>query len=139
MQSPDEIVEKSLRSADGLTSCEDFLGLVQSWLNKIQVPVFSLPECLYCVYCLILDDLLTSTVKGKNFSCKSKTLHCINNMTISGIRCVWLLQLVPAIFCLKFAFLSYCSVRRVLRYVFLCLIGAVSNVGQINIFDLTSK
>ncbi|XP_056696851.1 nicotinate phosphoribosyltransferase 2 isoform X2 [Spinacia oleracea] len=34
--SPDEIVEKSLRSADGLTSCEDFLGLVQSWLNKIQ-------------------------------------------------------------------------------------------------------
>uniref|UniRef100_A0A7C8YSY3 nicotinate phosphoribosyltransferase n=1 Tax=Opuntia streptacantha TaxID=393608 RepID=A0A7C8YSY3_OPUST len=35
--SPDEIVEKSLRSADGLTTCDDFVSLVQSWLSKIQV------------------------------------------------------------------------------------------------------
>uniref|UniRef100_A0A7C8YU34 Nicotinate phosphoribosyltransferase n=2 Tax=Opuntia streptacantha TaxID=393608 RepID=A0A7C8YU34_OPUST len=34
--SPDEIVEKSLRSADGLTTCDDFVSLVQSWLSKIQ-------------------------------------------------------------------------------------------------------
>ncbi|XP_021714325.1 nicotinate phosphoribosyltransferase 2-like isoform X1 [Chenopodium quinoa] len=34
--SPDEIVEKSLKSADGSTSCEDFVNLVQTWLNKIQ-------------------------------------------------------------------------------------------------------
>ncbi|KAL2931668.1 Nicotinate phosphoribosyltransferase 2 [Bienertia sinuspersici] len=34
--SPDEIVEKSLRSVDGSTSCEDFVSLVQAWLNKIQ-------------------------------------------------------------------------------------------------------
>ncbi|KMS95402.1 hypothetical protein BVRB_008600 [Beta vulgaris subsp. vulgaris] len=32
----DEIVEKSLQSADGSTSCEDFVSLVQTWLNKIQ-------------------------------------------------------------------------------------------------------
>lgn len=34
--SPDEIIEKSLRSADGSTTCEDFVGLVQTWLSKIQ-------------------------------------------------------------------------------------------------------
>lgn len=34
--SPDEIVEKSLRSADASTTCEDFVSLVQSWLRKIQ-------------------------------------------------------------------------------------------------------
>ncbi|KAK9713544.1 hypothetical protein RND81_06G034200 [Saponaria officinalis] len=32
----DEIVDKSLRSADGTTSCEDFVSLVQKWLAKIQ-------------------------------------------------------------------------------------------------------
>ncbi|KAG8642636.1 nicotinate phosphoribosyltransferase 2 isoform X3 [Manihot esculenta] len=32
----DEIVEKSLRSSDGSSSCEDFVSLVQTWLNKIQ-------------------------------------------------------------------------------------------------------
>ncbi|XP_057543779.1 nicotinate phosphoribosyltransferase 2-like isoform X1 [Amaranthus tricolor] len=32
----DEILEKSLRSADGSTLCEDFVNLVQTWLNKIQ-------------------------------------------------------------------------------------------------------
>ncbi|XP_031263743.1 nicotinate phosphoribosyltransferase 1-like [Pistacia vera] len=34
--SPDEIIEKSLKSSDGLHTCEDFVGLVQTWLNKIQ-------------------------------------------------------------------------------------------------------
>ncbi|CAM8921903.1 unnamed protein product [Rhodiola kirilowii] len=34
--SPDEIIEKSLRSCDGLTTCEDFVGLVQASLNKLQ-------------------------------------------------------------------------------------------------------
>lgn len=34
--SPDEIVDKSLRNADGSTTCEDFVSLVQTWLNKIQ-------------------------------------------------------------------------------------------------------
>ncbi|KAI9165967.1 hypothetical protein LWI28_023827 [Acer negundo] len=34
--SPDEIVEKSLRSSDGSHTCEDFVSLVQTWLNKIQ-------------------------------------------------------------------------------------------------------
>lgn len=34
--SPDEIVEKSLCSADGSTTCQDFVGLVHTWLNKIQ-------------------------------------------------------------------------------------------------------
>lgn len=37
LQSPDEIVDKSLRSSDGSTTCEDFISLVQSWLSKIQV------------------------------------------------------------------------------------------------------
>ncbi|CAN1813467.1 Nicotinate phosphoribosyltransferase 2 [Linum perenne] len=31
-----EIIEKSLKSSDGSTTCEDFVSLVQSWLNKIQ-------------------------------------------------------------------------------------------------------
>uniref|UniRef100_A0A2P2LWB6 nicotinate phosphoribosyltransferase n=1 Tax=Rhizophora mucronata TaxID=61149 RepID=A0A2P2LWB6_RHIMU len=35
--SPDELVEKSLQSADGSSSCEDFFSLVQTWLSKIQV------------------------------------------------------------------------------------------------------
>ncbi|KAK4779192.1 hypothetical protein SAY86_006720 [Trapa natans] len=34
--SPDEIVDKSLCSLDGSTTCEDFVALAQSWLNKIQ-------------------------------------------------------------------------------------------------------
>ncbi|XVE87106.1 hypothetical protein DITRI_Ditri18aG0089500 [Diplodiscus trichospermus] len=33
---PDEIVEKSLCSFDGSSTCEDFVSLVQSWLSKIQ-------------------------------------------------------------------------------------------------------
>ncbi|XP_050206744.1 nicotinate phosphoribosyltransferase 1-like [Mercurialis annua] len=32
----DEIVDKSLQSSDGSSSCEDFVGLVQTWLSKIQ-------------------------------------------------------------------------------------------------------
>lgn len=39
MQSPDEIIEKSLKSADGSYTCEDFVSLVQKWLNKIQVAI----------------------------------------------------------------------------------------------------
>lgn len=39
LQSPDEIVEKALCSSDGSVTCEDFVSLVQSWLNKIQVIV----------------------------------------------------------------------------------------------------
>ncbi|ESQ46281.1 hypothetical protein EUTSA_v10000109mg [Eutrema salsugineum] len=34
--STDEIVDKVLRSADGKTTCEDFVSLVQTWLTKIQ-------------------------------------------------------------------------------------------------------
>ncbi|XP_031736983.1 nicotinate phosphoribosyltransferase 2 isoform X1 [Cucumis sativus] len=34
--SPDEIIDKSLRSSDGSRTCEDFLSAVQTWLNKIQ-------------------------------------------------------------------------------------------------------
>lgn len=34
--SPDEIVEKSLRRYDGSSVCEDFVSLVQTWLNKIK-------------------------------------------------------------------------------------------------------
>ncbi|KAI3922256.1 hypothetical protein MKX01_005945 [Papaver californicum] len=34
--SADEIVDKSLRSSSGSTTCEDFVSLVQSWLNKLQ-------------------------------------------------------------------------------------------------------
>uniref|UniRef100_A0A7N0UDJ0 Nicotinate phosphoribosyltransferase n=2 Tax=Kalanchoe fedtschenkoi TaxID=63787 RepID=A0A7N0UDJ0_KALFE len=34
--SPNEIIEKSLRSCDGSRTCEDFVGLVQAWLNKLQ-------------------------------------------------------------------------------------------------------
>lgn len=34
--SPDEIVEKSLHSSDGSSVCEDFVSLVQTWLNKIK-------------------------------------------------------------------------------------------------------
>ncbi|GAB4846968.1 Nicotinate phosphoribosyltransferase 2 [Ancistrocladus abbreviatus] len=34
--SPDEIIDKSLRSFDGATTCEDFVNLVHTWLNKIQ-------------------------------------------------------------------------------------------------------
>ncbi|KAF2295266.1 hypothetical protein GH714_032372 [Hevea brasiliensis] len=32
----DEIVEKSLQSSDGSSSCEDFVSLVQTWLDKIK-------------------------------------------------------------------------------------------------------
>ncbi|KAG6775874.1 hypothetical protein POTOM_019373 [Populus tomentosa] len=34
--SPDEIIDKSLRSADGSSSCEDLVSLAQTWLSKIQ-------------------------------------------------------------------------------------------------------
>ncbi|GAB2231713.1 hypothetical protein Droror1_Dr00010725 [Drosera rotundifolia] len=34
--SPDEIINKSLRTSDGSNVCEDFVGLVQTWLKKIQ-------------------------------------------------------------------------------------------------------
>ncbi|XP_022149494.1 nicotinate phosphoribosyltransferase 2-like [Momordica charantia] len=34
--SPDEIIDKSLRSSDGSRTCEDFLSVVQMWLSKIQ-------------------------------------------------------------------------------------------------------
>ncbi|KAL0381851.1 UNVERIFIED_CONTAM: Nicotinate phosphoribosyltransferase 1 [Sesamum angustifolium] len=34
--SPDEIIEKSLRSCDGSKVCEDFVSLVQTWLNKLK-------------------------------------------------------------------------------------------------------
>ncbi|KAF5736159.1 nicotinate phosphoribosyltransferase family protein [Tripterygium wilfordii] len=34
--SPHEIIEKTLRSFDGSSSCEDFVSLVQTWLSKIQ-------------------------------------------------------------------------------------------------------
>ncbi|XP_010263504.1 PREDICTED: nicotinate phosphoribosyltransferase 2-like [Nelumbo nucifera] len=34
--SPDEIIDKSLRSSDGTGTCEDFVSLVQTWLRKIQ-------------------------------------------------------------------------------------------------------
>lgn len=34
--SPDEIIDKSLKSCDGSSTCKDFVGLVQTWLNKIQ-------------------------------------------------------------------------------------------------------
>lgn len=37
LQSPDEIVGKSVHSSDGSTTCEDFVSLVQTWLSKIQV------------------------------------------------------------------------------------------------------
>jgi len=37
LQSTDEIVDKVLRSADGKTTCEDFVSHVQTWLKKIQV------------------------------------------------------------------------------------------------------
>ncbi|CAN4082924.1 unnamed protein product [Withania somnifera] len=34
--SPDEIFEKSLRHHDGSSGCEDFVSLVQTWLNKLK-------------------------------------------------------------------------------------------------------
>ncbi|GAV67745.1 NAPRTase domain-containing protein [Cephalotus follicularis] len=34
--SPDEIIDKSLQSSDGSSTCEDFVSLVHSWLSKIQ-------------------------------------------------------------------------------------------------------
>ncbi|CAL9201295.1 unnamed protein product [Musa hybrid cultivar] len=34
--SPDEIVDKSLHSHDGSSTCMDFLSLVQTWLSKLQ-------------------------------------------------------------------------------------------------------
>jgi hypothetical protein len=37
LQSPDEIIDKSLHSSDGSRICEDFVSLVQTWLSKIQV------------------------------------------------------------------------------------------------------
>ena len=37
MQSSDEITEKSLKNSDGSNVCEDFVGLVQAWLIKLEV------------------------------------------------------------------------------------------------------
>ncbi|KAL9253946.1 Nicotinate phosphoribosyltransferase 2-like protein [Drosera capensis] len=34
--SPDEIINRSLQTSDGSNVCEDFVGLVQTWLKKIQ-------------------------------------------------------------------------------------------------------
>ncbi|KAI8029273.1 Nicotinate phosphoribosyltransferase 1 [Camellia lanceoleosa] len=34
--SPDEIMEKSLQTRDGSSTCEDFVSLVQTWLSKIK-------------------------------------------------------------------------------------------------------
>ncbi|XP_057493500.1 nicotinate phosphoribosyltransferase 1-like isoform X2 [Actinidia eriantha] len=34
--SPDEIMDKSLQSRDGSSTCEDFVSLVQTWLRKIK-------------------------------------------------------------------------------------------------------
>ncbi|RWW02648.1 hypothetical protein BHE74_00010655 [Ensete ventricosum] len=59
--SPDEIVDKSLRSHDGSSTCRDFLSLVQTWLSKLQVV-----DCLavmrsgipnFCAVALALNDL----------------------------------------------------------------------------------
>ncbi|KAI7728261.1 hypothetical protein M8C21_022963 [Ambrosia artemisiifolia] len=33
---PDEIIEKSLKSHDGSRTCEDFIGVVQTWLSKLK-------------------------------------------------------------------------------------------------------
>ncbi|KAI7998852.1 Nicotinate phosphoribosyltransferase 2 [Camellia lanceoleosa] len=35
--SPDEIMEKSLQTRDGSSTCEDFVSLVQTWLSKIKL------------------------------------------------------------------------------------------------------
>lgn len=51
LQSPDEIVDKSLRSFDGSTTCEDFVGLAQSWLNKIQVLQNLVMKCSFWSLC----------------------------------------------------------------------------------------
>lgn len=37
LQSPDEIIEKSLKSNDGSKICEDFVSSVQAWLKKLKV------------------------------------------------------------------------------------------------------
>lgn len=37
LQSPDEIIDKTLHSSDKSSTCEDFVSLVQTWLSKIQV------------------------------------------------------------------------------------------------------
>ncbi|XP_028056425.1 nicotinate phosphoribosyltransferase 2-like isoform X1 [Camellia sinensis] len=37
--SPDEIVEKSLKSHDGSSTCEDFVSLAQTWLSKIKTQI----------------------------------------------------------------------------------------------------
>nr|GMC62825.1 nicotinate phosphoribosyltransferase 2-like [Ipomoea batatas] len=34
--STDEIVEKSLNRSDGSSVCDDFVSLVQAWLNKLK-------------------------------------------------------------------------------------------------------
>jgi len=36
-QSIDEIKEKALRKKDGSSTCQDFVGLVQGWMRKIEV------------------------------------------------------------------------------------------------------
>ncbi|XP_020554730.1 nicotinate phosphoribosyltransferase 2 isoform X3 [Sesamum indicum] len=53
--SPDEITEKSLKSADGPNVCEDFVGLVQAWLSKLKVMRSSIPN--FCAVALALNDL----------------------------------------------------------------------------------
>ncbi|XP_028056428.1 nicotinate phosphoribosyltransferase 2-like isoform X3 [Camellia sinensis] len=53
--SPDEIVEKSLKSHDGSSTCEDFVSLAQTWLSKIKVMRSGIPN--FCAVALALNDL----------------------------------------------------------------------------------
>ncbi|XP_052195504.1 nicotinate phosphoribosyltransferase 2-like isoform X2 [Diospyros lotus] len=53
--SPDEIMEKSLPSHDGTSTCEDFVSLVQTWLGKIKVMKSGIPN--FCAVALALNDL----------------------------------------------------------------------------------
>jgi hypothetical protein len=60
LQSPDEIIDKSLHSSDGSSICEDFVSLVQTWLSKIQV-LFLGPLILFFffekkkIYCMVYE------------------------------------------------------------------------------------
>lgn len=52
LQSPDEIVDRSLTSRDGSTTCEDFVSLVQTWLSKIQVFLLIFIDCAFPYFIL---------------------------------------------------------------------------------------